>query len=156
MCHTLHKYNKIYSNLYCKFPQAYCFLQNAAIDFYWPLATINILCCNCYQWKTCSCGIVRKRIFWVLHRRMGFCGELYWKCKIKWVPLLTSQCPVSIVPAMEKAQSCLQQGQDEGHCPEFPLHIEVQYRAAPGSVSYTHLTLPTNWWECRSRWSPYH
>ena len=23
-------------------------------------------------------------------------------------------------------------------------------------VSYTHLTLPTNWWECRSRWSPYH
>ena len=25
----------------------------------------------------------------------------------------------------------------------------------PGSVSYTHLTLPTNR-ECRSRWSPYH
>ena len=24
------------------------------------------------------------------------------------------------------------------------------------TVSYTHLTLPTNWWECRSRWSPYH
>ena len=24
------------------------------------------------------------------------------------------------------------------------------------SVSYTHLTLPTNWLLCRSRWSPYH
>ena len=26
----------------------------------------------------------------------------------------------------------------------------------PGSVSYTHLTLPTIAAECRSRWSPYH
>ena len=26
----------------------------------------------------------------------------------------------------------------------------------PGSVSYTHLTLPTKEDECRSRWSPYH
>ena len=25
-----------------------------------------------------------------------------------------------------------------------------------GSVSYTHLTLPTTLHECRSRWSPYH
>ena len=24
------------------------------------------------------------------------------------------------------------------------------------SVSYTHLTLPTTYWPCRSRWSPYH
>ena len=24
------------------------------------------------------------------------------------------------------------------------------------SVSYTHLTLPTRYVECRSRWSPYH
>ena len=24
------------------------------------------------------------------------------------------------------------------------------------SVSYTHLTLPTTWSRCRSRWSPYH
>ena len=24
------------------------------------------------------------------------------------------------------------------------------------SVSYTHLTLPTTWQACRSRWSPYH
>ena len=24
------------------------------------------------------------------------------------------------------------------------------------AVSYTHLTLPTNSQECRSRWSPYH
>ena len=23
-------------------------------------------------------------------------------------------------------------------------------------VSYTHLTLPTTYWPCRSRWSPYH
>ena len=23
-------------------------------------------------------------------------------------------------------------------------------------VSYTHLTLPTKVWRCRSRWSPYH
>ena len=27
---------------------------------------------------------------------------------------------------------------------------------ATASVSYTHLTLPTNGQECRSRWSPYH
>ena len=26
----------------------------------------------------------------------------------------------------------------------------------PGTVSYTHLTLPTTLHECRSRWSPYH
>ena len=26
----------------------------------------------------------------------------------------------------------------------------------PGTVSYTHLTLPTNTVTCRSRWSPYH
>ena len=25
-----------------------------------------------------------------------------------------------------------------------------------GSVSYTHLTLPTICFKCRSRWSPYH
>ena len=24
------------------------------------------------------------------------------------------------------------------------------------AVSYTHLTLPTNQYQCRSRWSPYH
>ena len=24
------------------------------------------------------------------------------------------------------------------------------------AVSYTHLTLPTTWSRCRSRWSPYH
>ena len=24
------------------------------------------------------------------------------------------------------------------------------------TVSYTHLTLPTTWSRCRSRWSPYH
>ena len=24
------------------------------------------------------------------------------------------------------------------------------------TVSYTHLTLPTKVWRCRSRWSPYH
>ena len=27
---------------------------------------------------------------------------------------------------------------------------------ALGTVSYTHLTLPTNTVTCRSRWSPYH
>ena len=26
----------------------------------------------------------------------------------------------------------------------------------PKPVSYTHLTLPTRYVECRSRWSPYH
>ena len=26
----------------------------------------------------------------------------------------------------------------------------------PIPVSYTHLTLPTTYWPCRSRWSPYH
>ena len=26
----------------------------------------------------------------------------------------------------------------------------------PGTVSYTHLTLPTTRLRCRSRWSPYH
>ena len=29
-------------------------------------------------------------------------------------------------------------------------------KVAPGAVSYTHLTLPTNSKMCRSRWSPYH
>ena len=29
-------------------------------------------------------------------------------------------------------------------------------RHTSGSVSYTHLTLPTMLAQCRSRWSPYH
>ena len=32
--------------------------------------------------------------------------------------------------------------------------IGEDYSGAP--VSYTHLTLPTTWSRCRSRWSPYH
>ena len=36
---------------------------------------------------------------------------------------------------------------------EHPL---LQQRDNPASVSYTHLTLPTNVQQCRSRWSPYH
>ena len=33
----------------------------------------------------------------------------------------------------------------------------VTYKGVPiRPVSYTHLTLPTNFKRCRSRWSPYH
>ena len=31
-----------------------------------------------------------------------------------------------------------------------------KYSIRPGTVSYTHLTLPTRCHRCRSRWSPYH
>ena len=34
-------------------------------------------------------------------------------------------------------------------------HVK-QYFNASGAVSYTHLTLPTICFKCRSRWSPYH
>ena len=34
--------------------------------------------------------------------------------------------------------------------------IEASHFDGDGSVSYTHLTLPTIIPECRSRWSPYH
>ena len=34
-------------------------------------------------------------------------------------------------------------------------HSDLMLRS-PGSVSYTHLTLPTTRLRCRSRWSPYH
>ena len=36
------------------------------------------------------------------------------------------QYPISIHITIEKVHSCLQQGQDKGHCPEFLLHIRVQ------------------------------
>ena len=42
------------------------------------------------------------------------------------------------------------------------LDFEEEFHAVPskpvrqGSVSYTHLTLPTRSIKCRSRWSPYH
>ena len=40
------------------------------------------------------------------------------------------------------------------------LFNKLEYRDSPWvsriSVSYTHLTLPTTWSRCRSRWSPYH
>ena len=32
----------------------------------------------------------------------------------------------------------------------------VAYLNGSETVSYTHLTLPTNYLQCRSRWSPYH
>ena len=41
---------------------------------------------------------------------------------------------------------------------EFPYEQTCcgQITTNTGSVSYTHLTLPTIAAECRSRWSPYH
>ena len=40
---------------------------------------------------------------------------------------------------------------------EFWKYNHCQYIfASYGTVSYTHLTLPTNVSMCRSRWSPYH
>ena len=33
---------------------------------------------------------------------------------------------------------------------------EFQNLESTSAVSYTHLTLPTSRWWCRSRWSPYH
>ena len=35
---------------------------------------------------------------------------------------------------------------------KMPDKDDPKYKA----VSYTHLTLPTKFLECRSRWSPYH
>ena len=57
-----------------------------------------------------------------------------------------------------------QMGPEEGACAawrdrEGPLasHIGlVRKRMAFEAVSYTHLTLPTIRYVCRSRWSPYH
>ena len=42
--------------------------------------------------------------------------------------------------------------------PIAPAIIEAMHKAVDemGPVSYTHLTLPTNSQECRSRWSPSH
>ena len=34
--------------------------------------------------------------------------------------------------------------------------VNVETHLGKGTVSYTHLTLPTTLHECRSRWSPYH
>ena len=44
----------------------------------------------------------------------------------------------------------------------YPESLEEQvdysafYDTYYDAVSYTHLTLPTNSYTCRSRWSPYH
>ena len=40
-------------------------------------------------------------------------------------------------------------GEKKSACKECTVHC---YKP----VSYTHLTLPTNYLQCRSRWSPYH
>ena len=55
------------------------------------------------------------------------CSELQW-------------CPLAVLQSSAMRPTC------------FPT--SPAYALTP--VSYTHLTLPTNWWECRSRWSPYH
>ena len=39
---------------------------------------------------------------------------------------------------------------------ELSTPIKLIYSEGSTSVSYTHLTLPTNHDMCRSRWSPYH
>ena len=36
------------------------------------------------------------------------------------------------------------------------MAVGIAFAAAAAAVSYTHLTLPTITWKCRSRWSPYH
>ena len=36
------------------------------------------------------------------------------------------------------------------------VEIDMKIVDESESVSYTHLTLPTNCSSCRSRWSPYH
>ena len=73
----------------------------------------------------------RKRISWDPHKKMWFCGMVYYWCTINWVPLLTSQWPISICLAMENVLSCLQSGQHEGHCPDSP----VLHPASLASVS---------------------
>ena len=42
---------------------------------------------------------------------------------------------------------------------EFGIEVPddaIENLRTVGAVSYTHLTLPTTAYECRSRWSPYH
>ena len=39
---------------------------------------------------------------------------------------------------------------------KFGDQVISHFKASTLSVSYTHLTLPTITWKCRSRWSPYH
>ena len=41
----------------------------------------------------------------------------------------------------------------EEYSPELSANVEKKQNIP---VSYTHLTLPTTYWPCRSRWSPYH
>ena len=47
-----------------------------------------------------------------------------------------------------------QDGHDKQDCEQQAIKRWVKRNAGP--VSYTHLTLPTTWSRCRSRWSPYH
>ena len=54
---------------------------------------------------------------------------------------LSGRIPLGELPDLSKA------------CVEFSVRGPLQDSAA---VSYTHLTLPTTWSRCRSRWSPYH
>ena len=46
---------------------------------------------------------------------------------------------------------CSNSNNENGATTEKPSTEESQE-----PVSYTHLTLPTSWMKCRSRWSPYH
>ena len=40
---------------------------------------------------------------------------------------------------------------------DIPTYVDqAEFVITVGSVSYTHLTLPTTFVMCRSRWSPYH
>ena len=85
-----------------------------------------------------------------------------------------SRCPSTLKPSMSTASfalwsRCGSKSTRRSRCrrhhapdeppladagPLLPPLPEHSHRAAP--VSYTHLTLPTIPFECRSRWSPYH
>ena len=62
---------------------------------------------------------------------------------------------VPIITAGDLLRSHIRQGTPLGHAASASIRAGRLMPDATMTVSYTHLTLPTNSL-CRSRWSPYH
>ena len=61
-----------------------------------------------------------------------------------------------LIQVLRHANSLLLVSNGQGHIGKEVQEVLYPFVTSAESVSYTHLTLPTNVSMCRSRWSPYH
>ena len=64
--------------------------------------------------------------------------------------------PLCADPPSDKGQKGKDKGSDKSGNGGVEYALDLSLLVSAGTVSYTHLTLPTSKPKCRSRWSPYH